>query len=169
MSELKQLLVAHVGYSAWGTRRVLGVCAPLSPEQLDHGLGASHSSILRTFRHIHDGERVWLRRLVEGGSGMLPTGAAPEHSFEFLVESWPMLWRGYGEWLESSSDVDLAEEISTVLPDGGVFRVPRWQIVLHAINHSTFHRGQIVSMLRALGIQPPNTDLTCYYADREGK
>jgi uncharacterized damage-inducible protein DinB len=169
MSELKQLLVAHVGYSAWGTRRVLDVCAPLSPEQLDHGLGASHSSILRTFRHIHDGERVWLRRLVEGGSGMLPTGAAPEHSFEFLVESWPMLWRGYGEWLESSSDVDLAEEISTVLPDGGVFRVPRWQIVLHAINHSTFHRGQIVSMLRALGIQPPNTDLTCYYADREGK
>ena len=53
-----------------------------------------------------------------------------------------------------------------MLPDDGVFRVPRWQIVLHAINHSTFHRGQIVSMLRALGVQPPNTDLTCYYADR---
>jgi uncharacterized damage-inducible protein DinB len=169
MSELKQLLVDHVGYSAWGTRRVLEACAPLKAEQLDRGLGASHSSILRTFRHIHDGERVWLRRLVEGGSGSLPTGAAPEHSFEFLVESWPEIWRGYREWLESAADVELAEEISTVLPDGGDFRVPRWQIVLHAINHSTFHRGQIVSMLRALGIQPPNTDLTCYYADREGK
>jgi uncharacterized damage-inducible protein DinB len=166
MSELKQLLVAHVGYSAWGTRRVLNACAPLNPEQLDRGLGASHSSILRTFRHIHDGERVWLQRLVEGGSESLPSGPAPEHSFEFLVESWPEIWRGYREWLESSSDVDLNEEISTVLPDDGVFRVPRLQIVLHAINHSTFHRGQIVSMLRALGVQPPNTDLTCYYAAR---
>ena len=164
MSQLKQLLVAHIGYSAWGTRRVLEACAPLSAEQLDRGLGASHSSILRTLRHIHDGERVWLQRLVEGGSRPLPPGPAPEHSFEFLVESWPRLWRGYQDWLESTSDEDLAEELSTELPDGGNFNVPRWQIVLHAINHSTFHRGQIVSMLRALGVQPPNTDLTCYYA-----
>ena len=164
MSQLKQLLVAHMGYSAWGTRRVLEACAPLSAEQLDRGLGASHSSILRTFRHIHDGERVWLQRLVEGGSKRLPTESAPEHSFESLVESWPKLWRGYQEWLESRSDEDLAEELSTVLPDDGNFNVARGQIVLHAINHSTFHRGQIVSMLRALGVQPPNTDLTCYYA-----
>jgi uncharacterized damage-inducible protein DinB len=164
MSELRHLLVAHTGYSAWGTRRILEACAPLTAEQLDRGLGASHSSILRTFRHIHDGERVWLQRLVEGGANCLPWEPAPEHSFEFLVESWPELWRGYREWLESTSDGDLAEELSTVLPDGGDFNVPRWQIVLHAINHSTFHRGQIVSMLRTLGAQPPNTDLTCYYA-----
>jgi uncharacterized damage-inducible protein DinB len=164
MSQLKQLLVAHTGYSAWGTRQVLDVCASLTAEQLDHGLGASHASILRTFRHVHDGERVWLQRLVEGGSKSLPSGPAPEHSFEFLVQSWPELWRGYREWLESASDADLAQELSTVLPDGADFSVPRWQIVLHAINHSTFHRGQIVSMLRALGVQPPNTDLTRYYA-----
>jgi uncharacterized damage-inducible protein DinB len=164
MSELKQLLVAHTGYSAWGTRRVLEVCAPLTAEQLDRELGASHSSILRTFRHIYDGERVWLQRLVEGGFKPLPPGPAPEHSFEFLVQSWPELWRGYRDWLESASDDDLTEVQSTVLPDEGDFSVPRWQIVLHAINHSTFHRGQIVSMLRALGVQPPNTDLTCYYA-----
>ena len=164
MSQLKQLLVAHTGYSAWGTRRVLDVCASLTGEQLDRGLGAFHGSILRTFRHIHDGERVWLQRLVEGGSQRLPSDSGPEHSFEFLVQSWPELWRGYREWLESASDGDLTEELSTVLPDGGDFSVPRWQIVLHAINHTTFHRGQIVSMLRGLGVQPPNTDLTCYYA-----
>ena len=166
MSHLRQLLVAHAGYSAWGTRQVLDACAPLTMEQIDRGLGASHSSILRTFRHMHDGERVWLRRLVEGGSGNLPSGPAPEHSFEFLVQSWPELWRGYRDWLESASDGDLAEELTTVLPDGADLRVPRWQIVLHAINHTTFHRGQIVSMLRALGVQPPNTDLTCYCAAR---
>jgi uncharacterized damage-inducible protein DinB len=164
MSQLKQLLIAHTGYSAWGTRRVLDVCASLTAEQLDRNLGASHASILRTFRHIHDGERVWLRRLVVGGTKHLPSDLAPEHSFEFLMQSWPELWRGYYDWLESASDADLTEELSTVLPDGEDFSVPRWQIVLHAINHSTFHRGQIVSMLRVLGVQPPNTDLTCYYA-----
>jgi uncharacterized damage-inducible protein DinB len=164
MSLLKELLLAHIGYSAWGTRQVLDACAMLTPDQLDQGLGASHSSILQTFRHIHDGERVWFRRLVEVDNEKLPPGPAPEHSFEFLVQSWPELWDGYRRWLDAASEADLTSEVLTVLPDGAHFRVPRWQIVLHAINHSTFHRGQIITMLRAFDIKPPNTDLTAYYA-----
>jgi uncharacterized damage-inducible protein DinB len=166
MSQLKQLLLAHTGYSAWATRRVLEVCSLLTEEQLGRDSGASHSSLLQTFRHIHDGERVWLRRLVEVDNHRLPRGAAPEHSFEFLVQTWPELWEGYRQWLETASDDDLTCEISTILPDDGVFRVPRWQIVLHAINHTTFHRGQIITMFRSFGVQPPNTDLTAYYATR---
>jgi uncharacterized damage-inducible protein DinB len=166
MSPLKELLLAHLGYSAWATRRVLVACSALRMEQLDKGTGASHSSILQTFRHIHDGERVWLGRLIEVGNDRLPRGAAPEQSFEFLVQSWPGLWDGYRQWLENASDDDLTLEVSTVLPDDVVFRVPRWQIVLHAINHSTFHRGQIITMLRGFGVQPPNTDLTAYCATR---
>jgi uncharacterized damage-inducible protein DinB len=166
MSLLKELLVAHTGYSAWGTRQVLDACAGLTPEQLDKGLGASHSSILRTFRHIYDAERVWLRRLLAPDNELLPPGPAPEYSFEYLVQSWPQLWEGYREWLNNSSETDLTLELLTVLPDGGRFCVPRWQIVLHAINHSSFHRGQMVTMLRAFDITPPNTDMTAYYATR---
>lgn len=67
-------------------------------------------------------------------------------------------------WIESASDVELTEEIVTILPDDMEFRVPRGQIILHAINHTSYHRGQIVTMLRMLGVQAPNTDLTHYYA-----
>jgi uncharacterized damage-inducible protein DinB len=167
MSQLKELLLAHTGYSAWATRQLLDACSTLTPDQLDSDLGASHTSILRTLRHIHDGERVWLRRLVEVDNVHLPPGPAPEHSFEFLVQSWPELWEGYRQWLESASDDDLTCELSTLLPStvfagGANLCVPCWQIVLHAVNHSTFHRGQIVTMLRNLGIQPPTTDLTFY-------
>jgi uncharacterized damage-inducible protein DinB len=168
MSQLKQLLLAHVSYSAWATRRVLETCSLLTEKQLDKEMGASHSSILQTLRHIHDGERVWLRRLIEVENDRLPRGSAPEHSFEFLVQSWPGLWDGYRQWLDTASDEDLVLEVSTVLPDDSLFRVPRWQIVLHAINHSTFHRGQIITMLRGFGVQPPNTDLTAYCATRPG-
>jgi uncharacterized damage-inducible protein DinB len=162
MSQLKQLLLAHTAYSAWATSQLLKACSPLTFDQLDSGLGASHSSILRTFRHIHDSERVWLHRIIEGGSHPLPPGPAPEHSFEFLVQSWPELWQGYRQWLESASGAELTTELSTIVPNGADLRVPRWQIVLHAVNHSTLHRGQIITMLRTLGIQPPNTDLTEY-------
>jgi uncharacterized damage-inducible protein DinB len=166
MSQLKELLLAHIGYSAWATGRVLEACSVLTEEQIGRNCGASHSSLLQTLRHCHDGERVWLHRLMEVDNDRLPRGSAPEHSFEFLVKSWPQLWEGYRQWLEAASDDDLTFELSTILPDDAVFRVPRWQIVLHAVNHTSFHRGQIITMLRGFGVQPPNTDLTAYYSTR---
>ncbi len=166
MSQLQQLLLAHAGYSGWATNQILAACAPLPANQLDRDFGGSHTSILRTLRHIHDSERVWLRRLMDLDGERLPPGLPPEPTFQFLVESWPELSKGYRQWLESASDPDLTEKTLTILPDGGEFRVPRWQIVLHAINHTSYHRGQIVTMLRSLGVQPPNTDLTCYHASQ---
>jgi uncharacterized damage-inducible protein DinB len=72
MSQLKEILLAHTGYSAWAMRQVLEACSDLTLEQLERGFGASHSSLLGTFRHIHDGERVWLIRLGQGDSERLP-------------------------------------------------------------------------------------------------
>ena len=164
MSQLQQLLLAHVGYSVWATAQILNACSPLDSDQLDLDCGASHANILRTLRHMHDGERVWLRRLEDVKNDRLPRGSAPEHRFEYLAQSWPELGESYRRWIESASDAELTEEIVTILPDDMEFRVPRWQIILHAINHTSYHRGQIVTMLRMLGVQPPNTDLTHYYA-----
>src|SRR5580698_9928652 len=160
MSHLQKLLLAQTGYSAWATRQLLHACSRLSPAQLESDHASSHSSILRTFSHMHDGERVWLIRLNEIGEWRLPQGPAPNHSFEGLVESWPQLWTGYREFIDSASDADLAAEFPTIVPNGKVLCVPRWQIILHAVNHSTLHRGQIITMLRALGQTPPNTDIT---------
>ena len=52
MTQLTKLLLAHTDYSAWATSQLLKACSRLTFDQLDSGLGASHSSILRTFRHI---------------------------------------------------------------------------------------------------------------------
>lgn len=162
MSHLKQLLLAQIDYSAWATGQMLNLCSRLTPDQLDSELGASHSSILRTFRHCHDGERVWLQRLVEAKNERLPPGPAPEHSFEFLVQDWPKIWRGYRQWLESASEADLTFVLPTLLPNDACLRFTRWQIILHVVNHSTFHRGQIVSMLRTFGLPLSATDITSY-------
>jgi|WetSurMetagenome_2_1015567.scaffolds.fasta_scaffold188122_3 uncharacterized damage-inducible protein DinB len=37
-----------------------------------------------------------------------------------------------------------------------------WEVFLHMINHSTYHRGQIASSLRNMDITPPTTDLMSY-------
>jgi uncharacterized damage-inducible protein DinB len=49
------------------------------------------------------------------------------------------------------------------ISDGKMARTPAWQIVLHVVNHATLHRGQVVGMLRQMGIAPPHTDLMFFY------
>ena len=164
MSQLKELLLSQIAHSAWATGQFLGACSGLTADQLDRGLGASHSSIIQTYCHIYDCERVWMRRLIaSSGEQRLPPGPAPELTFGFLVQSRSALWQTYFDWIESAKEAQLAEVLTTVLPDGKPVSVPRWQILLHTVNHATLHRGQIVSMLRTLGVTPPNTDLTAYW------
>jgi uncharacterized damage-inducible protein DinB len=44
-------------------------------------------------------------------------------------------------------------------------KLSRYEYVIHVINHTTFHRGQIVTMLRSLGVTEgiPNTDYNLYH------
>jgi uncharacterized damage-inducible protein DinB len=48
----------------------------------------------------------------------------------------------------------------------GVYRNPLWQSMQHVVNHGTYHRGQITTLLRQLGAQPILTDLMHYYRER---
>jgi uncharacterized damage-inducible protein DinB len=174
MSELKLKLLDDVGYTAWANRELLNACTQLTPVQLNRDLGASHSSLLKTLRHIYYSERAWLQRLianalpplVEIGDQRLFGDSGAEPTLEKLGHRWPEVWHGLSEWLGQAEDAALTGKLSTRLPDGGEFHLTRAEIVAHAVNHSTLHRGQIVSMLRTLGVPPPNTDMFSYYMVR---
>jgi uncharacterized damage-inducible protein DinB len=162
----KEVLLTDVLYSAWANQRVLETCSTLPAAELEQDLKISHTSILGTFRHIHDGERVWLdclRSSPEVGPWVLPQDEPPEPSFDELRQNWPELWEGYQRLLEDLSDDDLGVELVIRLPNGIEPRLPRWKILRHVLNHSTLHRGQLIGMIRILGHQPPQTDVLTYY------
>src|ERR1700674_1852745 len=89
---------------------------------------------------------------------------------------------GWREWLEDLSEPELDKKVwiyrafcpiepQCSPPNEDKFRAPRWKMVLHAINHSTLHRGQVMGMLRTLGKQPPGLkpiDCKSVYLRRSG-
>lgn len=174
MPLLKEILATDTGYTAWATRQLLQVCSALTQEEIERDLRASNGSVLKTFRHIYYAERVWLQRLEtdtlppveEVGDQRLFRDPDPEPSFRELEQKWPRVWEGYRRWLEVADESLLEGELSTLMPDGGEFRLTRGEIVVHAVNHSTLHRGQLIGLLRALGVKPPNTDAFSYYLAR---
>lgn len=154
----KQLLSSDVRYSAWANQYLLRACSGLSGEEVERDLGISHSGILATLRHIHDGERVWLdclRTKPEMGPWVLPQGMPPEPSLDALRRSWPKLSDGYRRWLEDLPEAGLVEELKVQLAGEKEPSLARWKILRHVLEHSTLHRGQIVGMIRMLRLTPP--------------
>jgi DinB family len=60
----KQVLVTELNYTAWANTILLRACEKLTTEELNRDLGGSHSSVIRTLRHIYDGERSWVHNLI---------------------------------------------------------------------------------------------------------
>lgn len=176
MPSPKTALLLDLDYTAWANRTVLEACSTLSVEELERDLRGSHGSILAVLRHIYYAERVWLKRLrkgdmgplVEMGNQRLFGDAAPEPGLDELRLRWPEVGAGFRLWIEELPDADLDRELRSRRPDGTDFLLPVWKIVRHAVNHSTLHRGQVISMLRALGKQPPGVDLVGFFLEEPG-
>jgi uncharacterized damage-inducible protein DinB len=163
---IKQTLISDVRRSAWADRKLLEASATLTPEELARDFRISHSSILATLRHTYDGERVWLlclRTTPDMGTWRLPQQPAPELSLDALSRVWPEIWEGYLGWVDGLPEAGLAVELKLQLPGGIERPFPRWKILRHVLEHSTLHRGQVVGMIRMLGLQPPASSPMDFY------
>ncbi len=152
-------------YNSWANRRTLDACAPLAPEQFTRDMGSSFRSVRDTLAHIMDAEWVWLERF-EGRS----PGAMPDNSRFADLASLRAEWNGLEAKLLgfvrglTQADVERALEYKTM--KFGVYRNPLWQSLQHLVNHGTYHRGQVTTLLRQLGAQPNYLDLMHYYRER---
>lgn len=148
----------HLKYSTWASQRVFEAAKKLSPEDLTRNVGVSHSSILGTLSHIHFADRVWYSRVVDPNEPVIR-----ESDLATLEKEWPAIQRKWETWAEGLQDADLGRLIATKSPDGTPYQVAVEKVVLHLVNHNSLHRGQVMGMIRQLGIAPPPTDLMMYY------
>ena len=153
-------------YNAWANRRALDAASALTPEQFTQQLGSSFSSVRDTLAHICSGEWVWLERF----EGRSPSAFPDSQQFAATVGSLRDHWRVQQTALLAFVNTLTQERLDGILEyktfKFGVYRNPLWQSMQHVVNHGTYHRGQITTMLRQLGAQPILTDLMHFYRER---
>jgi uncharacterized damage-inducible protein DinB len=162
VSEIQHLYA----YTEWANALVLDAAEKLSAEQLLQDVHISHNSILGTLSHMAGAEWIWLERW----HGISPVGS--EAWAQWTVEQCRDLLQLRAKWqpvihkrhayLEGLKDPDLPKKLSFKRLNGEVYALPLEQQLLHVVNHSTLHRGQVVGMIRQLGDTPPATDLLFY-------
>ncbi len=149
----------HLRYSRWASQRLLEAAAKLEEEPLVRELGVSHRSVLETLSHIYHADTAWFSRVADPGLNFSPDPVA----LEVLQTKWNDIQDRWEQWAGSLTDADLTRIVAYKSLKGDPFETPLWQIILHVVNHATLHRGQVMAMLRQLGVQPPPTDLIFYY------
>ena len=87
----------------------------------------------------------------------------PPPELAALSKRWLALLDTYVAWAEKLEPAGWDRIVPYRNIKGESFKSPVWQIVLHVVNHASYHRGQITTMLRQLGHTPVGTDLITYY------
>ena len=159
LSELKLL---HA-YNSWADNRIFEAVAQLSPEQYTQDMRGSHGGIHSTLVHLVGAEKVWLERFQGAAQPFLSEN--PPKSLVELKGIWEKVGYDTAKWLGTTSDKKLQETFTMKNLKGEAFTQIYWQTFQHLVNHSTYHRGQIITMLRQLGVKPPGTDLILFYRE----
>jgi uncharacterized damage-inducible protein DinB len=154
-------------YNAWANRTIFATVAQLPEEQYFRDLKSSFGGIHGTLAHIVWSEQLWLHRWVGKPNPAVPQGT-DLHSLAEVRERWEAVEAERGGFLPSI--VARLDDMRLVKPSsGGEYAHTFRQMFRHVINHSSQHRGQVVSFLRQLGSKPPDTDLIIFYRRKQSR
>jgi uncharacterized damage-inducible protein DinB len=159
---MKQLLVSFAKYEYWANEKLLQVVLELSEEQQQQEIKSSFPSIFKTCLHMWDASSIWWQRLQKQEHVLVPS-LTFHPSMKDVVNGLLQQNEQWMEWVSSASETDLAYILPYKNMKGDFFEQAVSDIVLHLNNHGTYHRGQVVTMLRQVGVEKiPQTDYALY-------
>jgi uncharacterized damage-inducible protein DinB len=158
-----QDLQTLLDYHYWARDRLLDALEALTPEQYNRDLGSSFKSIGDTVTHIYAAEHVWhLRWQGSSPDSFVPRDRVPDVAA--LRQAWADGERGVRALVDGLGDSGIQRVVEFTLMNGTPSAASMWQMVQHVVNHASYHRGQITTMLRQIGAPPPKAmDLIAYY------
>lgn len=152
-------------YNGWANRRHLEAVGKITTEEFLRPMGSSFGSLRDTIAHIYGAESVWLERF----QGQSPSALPDVKEFQdvpSLKAKWAELEMRLLAFVRGLKQQDLDRVIEYKTLKFGAYRNPLWQSMQHVVNHGTYHRGQVTTLLRQLDAQPILTDLMHFYRER---
>lgn len=153
-------------YHIWANHTILGRMKDLPSSVLSQEVNSSFSTVAHALSHIYAVDKMWY--LVLTGTGMrealqvcMPLNENILQSLDDYADSFDRLSDQYNVWFQSQADLD-----KTVLldnPYAGIRQTRLSEIVLHVVNHGTYHRGNVSTMLRQLGYASTMNDYALFW------
>ncbi len=153
----KPILDQLAGYNRWTNTRFVDRLKREPEDVLDRNVASSFPSLRSTLLHMRDAENAWMHRLQ--GITPVPWPAEEDRAIDTLLKYTQRL-----QDLVLAKDEDWFEGTVTYHDlRGNKHEQARWHMLMHCFNHGTQHRGQLITMMRTLGLDEiPANDLIVY-------
>ena len=155
---MKELLKQLAVYNIWANQKIIDVILALPEEKQIAELPSSFNSLHKTLLHMWDAESIWWQRMKLHERFIRPSDNF-KGSTRVVVNglmSQSKLWEG---WVNNVSELMLEHVFEYRNDKKEQIKMPIWQMLTHVFNHGTYHRGQLINMLRQLGVEKlPQTD-----------
>jgi uncharacterized damage-inducible protein DinB len=153
-------------YAAWANDRLYEALENLPGHELTKPHPIVFGSILRTLNHVYLMDLVW-RAHLEGTRHSFTTRNPEEWPpFAELRAAQKEMDQWYIQYSDDMRENRCAEIVNFSFIGGGDGSMSRGEIVLHVVNHTTYHRGHIGSMIYQVPAEPPTTDLPVFLRER---
>lgn len=157
----RELLV----YMLWADRRLMEAVRQVRDEDLSRESGVSFGSMLGTLAHTLGSQRMWLSRFQGIALERVPSIADFPDRMSWIL-GWEETAAQIEAFLAALTDEQLAAPITWTTTTGKTYTLLLWQPLIHLVNHASYHRGQVVSLLRQMGYTAISTDLIAYYYEQ---
>jgi uncharacterized damage-inducible protein DinB len=149
-------------YKAWADDLFLAAVSSIPGAELTAPRPIVFGSLIRTLNHSYAMDYVWQCHLLGKPHGL--TTRNPEHcpAIEELAANQRSMDEWYVNYADSIPENGLAEIVELEFIGGGTGRMTRRDILLHVVNHTTYHRGHAADILYHLNVSPPTTDLPVF-------
>lgn len=155
---MKEVLVQYASFNVWATQRIADIILALPEEKQKAEIPSSYSSLFKTLLHMLDAESIWWQRLKLQERLIIPSQEFAGNIKELVAELHQQSKR-WEEWVQQATPLSVDHVFQYKTLTGEQFKQPTWQMLLHVFNHATYHRGQLINMLRQLGMEKlPSTD-----------
>ncbi len=152
----------HLAFNLWANSQTAELLKSVPDEIYFKENKGSFPSVAKTVLHIWGAQNIWLKRLQGESLSTWPqqsTTVSKQDQLNGLVQSSKDLY----DFIQSKDDAYLSSLYSYNNMKGEPFRDSVEDTLFHVVNHSTYHRGQIITMLREAGVTSVvSTDLIHY-------
>jgi len=153
-------------YNAWANKLIFDAVAALPAGEATKERQSLFKNMVHTLNHNYVIDLIWQAHLEGRDHGFTARNTVGYPELDELWSAQQAIDDWYTTWSDKLSDAALDEKVSFTLIGGNQGVMTRGEILLHVVNHTTYHRGFVADLFYQVPARPPTTDLPVFLRER---
>ena len=156
-TESKAYCLELFSYHKWRQQKISMLLREVDAKVFEQELTGSFGSLYIILNHLVWAEKVWLGRIDHNELATMR-----DTDVIGLLEQWETLTQKWSNLVENRGEAVFSESIRYFNTNGEAFENSLAEIVVHLVDHSTYHIGQMMNAVSGFGIEPVSTNYIHY-------